>query len=116
MVQLQQNRIDSISQVRRFVRNAHAIEDSLLKFEFLKIKAALTLNQLKACEVSRTGISADLLSCRSDLNTIAGKYARSDQRSAEYLKQRNRYRLENWGWRGLALFVIYQSIKSTIQR
>lgn len=108
--------LDSINLVKRFVRNAKANEDSLTKFEALKLKVKPLQNDLKACETNRDALASELFFCKQDRNELATKLYKSDDRAVKYLRQRNRARWENWTWRGVAVYAAYQLIKTTIQR
>ena len=85
--------------VNAYRRNAHAVLDSLIRYEFLKVRSVDIRSNLENCEKKYAGQSVELLKSRQ---------TESRARLGMETEQTRRHRamLENWVWRGLALLSV----------
>lgn len=90
-----------------YVRNVRALRDSIIVFEDLKLRIKPIKTDLERCREANAAHQATEQKLKAALNTFAEKFAQSDQRAATYRKERNRARLEVWGWRLGALAGLY---------
>jgi hypothetical protein len=91
-----ENHNDSSRVVNTYRRNANAVLDSLIRYEFLKLRSVDIRSNLENCEKKYAGQSVELLKSRQ---------SESSARIGLETERTRRYRagLENWVWRGLAL-------------
>ncbi|WP_177225874.1 hypothetical protein [Arsenicibacter rosenii] len=98
---------DSVNEVAELVSNARAIRDSLTVFEDLKLRIKPIKSELERCREQNAALEVTGQKLRTAVNTMAEKYAQSDQRAADYRRQRNKARLEVWAWRVSAAAALY---------
>lgn len=108
---LQTGVADSVSLVNQFVRNAPAIADSLVRYEFLKTRSTQLRADVQHCQAEKLSLRLDLVHLRSRLdstNRINRTQAIQNNTRKERLARAN---LERWGWRGLALLGLYLLVR-----
>lgn len=82
-----------------------------MRFEMTKLRLRAFSAQLDTWKYERQSITIDKAKCCAAANEFAAKYARADIRLCEVIPQRNRSRLENWIWRGVAAAWLYFTFK-----
>ena len=88
-----------------------AIEDSIIRYESLKLQMRPIKNQLQHCEENRDRLASELYTAKQARDEMASKLYRSDDRAVAYLSQRNWSRLKTWLLRGALTGIGYQSLR-----
>lgn len=102
---------DSVSLVKQFVRNAPAIADSLVRYEFLKTRSTQLRADVQHCQAEKLSLRLDRIHLRNRLDSTA-QASRTQAIQHNTRNQRlARANLERWGWRGLALLSLYLLVR-----
>ncbi len=100
-----------MSLVKALVRNAPAIADSLVRYEFLKSRTAQIRADVQHCQAEKLSLRLDAVKLRMELDSANQIARRSAFQNTQFRHRLARANLERWGWRGLAILTIYLSLR-----